>query len=423
MTVSPINIDDICNKSWIFIFRNISERIKAENILKESDLRLKQAQKMEALGTLAGGIAHDFNNTLTPIIGYAEMTIMKMDENNHLREYMNQILHAADRAKRLVSQILNFSRKNEFQAVANVKISHIAAEVVKMLSATLPSTIKTLLTIRTKEDVVLADPTQIHQIMMNLCTNSAHAMKNRKGSLEIILKDSDNTICGWSDDSVLDGNNFLEIIVKDDGHGIEQNVLPRIFDPFFTTKAPGEGSGMGLSVVHGIIKNMNGSISVETEYGKGTAFHIYMPKASNNPNSEGIDKNEKVPVETKLKKILFIDDEACIANMAGNMLIHIGHDVTVKTDGIEALREFKVSPDKFDIVITDQTMPGMTGLEIAAEMLAIKTDLKIILTSGHNDEITEEKLKKIGIRHYIMKPFGRKEICDAIMSSTHLRAS
>jgi PAS domain S-box-containing protein len=419
MSVTPVNDFNVKERSWVIIIRDITERIKAQEVLLQTEARLRQAQKMEAIGSLSGGIAHDFNNTLTPIIGYAEMAMFKMAKDDPQRKYMNQVLQAANRAKRLVGQILNFSRQSETQA-SDIKVMPIVKEVFKMLEATLPSTIKTELKIKTDQDIVHADSTQIHQVIMNLCTNSAQAMKKKKGVLEIIIQDSDGKIKGWSEDTCLERGHFLEIMVKDDGHGIKDEVLHRIFDPFFTTKNPGEGTGMGLSVVHGIVKSCGGVISVETEYKKGTVFHIYLPKALKKIKTIPLEETENL-IKSDLKNILFVDDEVMIGRMAESMLTLMGCKVTVKADSMEALKVFEKRSSEFDLVITDQTMPGMTGLEMARKMIKIKNDIPIILISGYSDEITDEKLRNLGIKSYLMKPFNQREISEAIEGVSEMK--
>lgn len=392
---------------WVFIIRDISEK----KALHESAKRLQQAQKMEAIGTLAGGIAHDFNNILMPIMGYAELIKMSSDGDEDQTFCIDQILQAARRAKALVKQILTFSRQKEQETEA-INLSLSIQETTKLLRASLPSTIDIQIKIETDEDVVNADATQIHQVLMNLCTNASQAMKHKDGVLEVGLTNHFGGIQGWSLDKLIDDKEYVVLWVKDNGTGIPQHVMERVFDPFFTTKKQGEGTGMGLSVVHGIVNSYDGAISVVTEFNQGTIFYIYLPK-SKTTQIESVEVNEIGPLGQS-ETIYFVDDEHMIVDMVERLLSNQGYNVVPFSSALDALEKFKLDPYCVNMVITDQTMPGMTGSEMAKEMLSIRSDLPIILCTGYSEALSPEQAKDIGILEYVMKPFVPREIADLI---------
>jgi CheY-like chemotaxis protein len=367
---------------------------------------------MEAIGTLAGGIAHDFNNILSAVIGYAEMAQREQKKSDKLRHYHDQIYNAGKRAKDLVKQILAFSRQSD-EKPRPIRVSPIIKEVLKLLRASLPATIAIHQNIQSEPDTVLADPTQIHQIMMNLCANAAHAMRKTKGILKVSLspvgiKPFDSLIALHG----LKPGMYLKLSVGDTGTGIAPDIMGRIFDPFFTTKRPGEGTGMGLSVVHGIVKSCNGTVTVESEAGNGTEFHVYLPLL--------IETAEKGETETAeditggKERILLVDDDEAIAQLGKITLTGLGYDVTETTNGLEALEIFKSSPCRFDLVITDMTMPNMTGIELAQEIMRIRPGMPVILCTGFSDAITPEKARDVGLREFIMKPVILRRIAAAI---------
>lgn len=389
-------------ESVIGVSRDITERRRLED-------QLRQAQKMEAIGTLAGGIAHDFNNILGIIVGYSELSLDESENNTIVHENLTQILSAANRASELVKQILAFSRKSEKQKKP-VYASQIANEVLKMIRSTLPTTIDIKSHIPEKTGLILANPTQIHQVLMNLCTNAGHAMREKGGVLEVTLKHvnlDDNTRL-----HELESGKYLEITVKDSGHGMKPAVIERIFEPYFTTKKTGEGTGMGLSVVHGIIKSHGGDIDVQSEPDKGTTFTIYLP----------LSKKEAAPAaETTIQDssgggehILFVDDEKDLVEMGKQMLERIGYKVTVRTSSIEVLEAFKQNPRKYDLVITDQTMPNMTGIQLTRELINIRPDIPVILCTGFSESVSKENYRTLGIRSFLMKPIVKKEMARII---------
>jgi PAS domain S-box-containing protein len=376
------------------------------------EFHLSQAQKMEAIGTLAGGIAHDFNNILSAILGYTEMALGAMDKNSPLRRYLDQVYKAGERAKDLVKQILAFSRQSD-QKPRPLRVSPIIKEVLKLLRASLPTTITIRQDIQSDLDTVLADPTQIHQIMMNLCTNAAHAMREKKGELNVRLVPVE---IKYSDAlSIQHGvtpGMYLKLTVSDTGHGIEPVIVERIFDPFFTTKKPGEGTGLGLSVVYGIIKSYGGTINVQSEVGKGTEFRVHLPLLVDTEGER--EENVAAHIVWGEECILFVDDEEALVNLGKDMLTGLGYQVVGRTSSLEALELFRSRPDRFDLVITDMTMPNMTGIELIQEIMRIRPCIPVILCTGFSEAITPEKAKALGLRAFIMKPIIKNQIASAI---------
>jgi len=381
--------------------------------------RLALAQKMEAIGTLAGGIAHDFNNILMPIIGYTDMLTMHMDPSEFKKiGYLKQITVAAGRAKELVGQILAFSRQANNDPFA-LHIGSIVKEVIKLLKFSIPSTIQIVPSYTASNDAILADPTEIHQILMNLCTNAAHAMRESGGTLSIGISECAGKVnCKHSACDMIEGN-FVVLTVGDTGHGILPEIINRIFDPFFTTKKQGEGTGMGLAVVHGIIKRYHGTIDVESEPGRGTTFKIYFPQVAVAPADQGKPVNESAPMAAISPgncKVLFVDDDGMIVELAQTALESFGFSVAPFYDSIKALNAFEENPRAYDIVITDQTMPNLTGISLARRMLQIRPDLPIILCTGYSEIVSAEMAKAMGIREYILKPVDFSHLSTLLLS-------
>jgi nitrogen-specific signal transduction histidine kinase/CheY-like chemotaxis protein len=363
---------------------------------------------MESIGTLAGGIAHDFNNILGAIIGYAEIALLhELREGNPARHSIQQVVKAGNRAKNLVQQILAFSRQKE-QELKIISVTLIVKEAIKLLRATLPATIEIRHKLTAGSDMILADPGQIHQVIMNLCTNAGHVMQEKGGVLEVTLQNVSIEDCGLqieesekseiqseirNPQSAIDiaPGSYLKLSVSDTGDGMPPEVLEHIFDPYFTTKAVGKGTGLGLAVVHGIVKSLDGTINVESEQGKGTTFNVFLPTIKSKSEPE-IDTHEPVP--TGNERILLIDDEETLADAGKQMLEGLGYKVT----------------EKYDLVITDMTMPNMTGDKLARELMKIRPDIPVILCTGFSELINEKKAKSIGIRDFVMKPFAMGEI-------------
>jgi len=376
------------------------------------ETQLRQAQKMEAIGTLAGGIAHDFNNILSAIMGYTDMALSDHKLDDNLRHYLNQVFRAGERARDLVKQILTFSRQSD-EKLRPLRVSPIIKEVLKLLKASLPSTIIIRQEIQPDPDTVLADPTHVHQMLMNLCTNAAHAMRERKGELKVTLspveiKPRDALIIHHG----LTPGRYLKLAVSDTGVGVAPEIMDRIFDPFFTTKKPGEGTGMGLSVVHGIVKSYNGAITVESEVRKGTEFRIYLPLLMETECGQEIQAAVHIPGGKEC--ILFVDDEEVLVDLGMGMLTGLGYEVVGRTSSLEALELFRAKPNRFDLVITDMTMPSMTGSELAQEIMRMRPDVPVILCTGFSETITPEKVKAIGLKDFVMKPLIKHQIAAVI---------
>lgn len=371
--------------------------------------RLAQAQKMESIGTLAGGIAHDFNNILSAVIGYTELSLIDIPKGSALQNNLQQVLKAGGRAKDLVRQILTFSRQRENELVP-VKVSLIVNEALKLLRASLPTTIKMRHHIKSYL-AVLTDPTNIHQVLMNLCTNASFAMQEEGGVLEVSLSDVDLDADFAKQHPDVKPGKFIRLIVSDTGYGMSPEVSERIFDPFFTTKKMGQGTGMGLSVVHGIVKSHGGTIIVESSPGKGSAFSVFLPAIE----SEVTDQADQPQlVITGNERILFVDDEDFQADIGKRMLERLGYRVTAKTNSVEALDLFRQTPDEFDLVITDMTMPNMTGDVLARKLISIRPDIPIIVCTGYSARINPDIIKEIGIKAMAMKPVVMKDIAQMI---------
>ncbi len=371
--------------------------------------RLAQAQKMESIGTLAGGIAHDFNNILSAVIGYTELSLIDIPKGSALQNNLQQVLKAGGRAKDLVRQILTFSRQRENELVP-VKVSLIVNEALKLLRASLPTTIKMRHHIKSYL-AVLTDPTNIHQVLMNLCTNASFAMQEEGGVLEVSLSDVDLDADFAKQHPDVKPGKFIRLIVSDTGYGMSPEVSERIFDPFFTTKKMGQGTGMGLSVVHGIVKSHGGTIIVESSPGKGSAFSVFLPAIE----SEITDQADQAQlVITGNERILFVDDEDFQADIGKRMLERLGYRVTAKTNSVEALDLFRQTPDEFDLVITDMTMPNMTGDVLARKLISIRPDIPIIVCTGYSARINPDIIKEIGIKEMAMKPVVMKDIAQMI---------
>jgi signal transduction histidine kinase/ActR/RegA family two-component response regulator len=388
--------------------KKVKERTQA---LARSESQLQQVMKLQAIGTLAGGIAHDFNNILFPIVGYTELTMDDIPAGSQASQNLEEVLKAANRAKELVKQILTFSRQND-QERKPLKVQSLIKEALKLLRATIPSTIEINSFIDDECGLIEGDPTQIHQVIMNLCTNAFHALQDTGGKIEVSLKEAN---LGY-DQSMLragmDVGRHLELVVKDNGHGMTQQVIERIFEPYFTTKEQGKGTGLGLSVTHGIIKSHGGDITVESQPGKGATFRVLLPV---------IDRIEvaKEPIETAKieighEHILLVDDEEQIINLERRILENLGYRVTSKTNSEEALEEFSDRPDEFDLVITDMTMPKISGVQLAQKLMAINPLVPVILCTGFNETITEEKALAMGIEKFVMKPIVKDELAHTV---------
>jgi PAS domain S-box-containing protein len=377
---------------------------------KRVEQQLQQAQKMEAIGTLSGGIAHDFNNILSAIMGFSELALDDLADRPEKR-FLENVLKAAVRGKDLVRQILTFSRRGEyFQKPAAV--GPVMEETIKLLRASIPSTIEIRHNIPPETLIVRSDPTQIQQVLMNLAMNSAYAMRENGGLLQIDVsrvypeRRQDQTRPDVGCDV------YVKISVRDNGAGMNKPTMERIFDPFFTTKGTGEGTGLGLSVVHGIVQDHGGFIEVESELGKGSAFHILLPLVEEPPRTPEEPADESVSLEHG--RILLVDDEPDIVEAEKTMLERLGYAVVASVSSIEALKVFDADPQQFDIIITDQTMPDMTGMALAKKIIEKRRDVPVILCTGYSEVLSEEEIQKAGIRELVMKPVSKKEMYEIL---------
>ena len=386
--------------------RDITRTFKLET-------KLQQAQKMEAIGTLAGGIAHDFNNILFPIIGFAEMAMDDLPEDSPLRENLNEILQGATRAGELVKQILTFSRQAD-QELKPMKLQFVIKEVLKLSRSTLPSTIQIIQDISSNCGQVIADSTQIHQIVMNLITNAFHALQDTGGKIEVTLKEVELERFDLKDKTMSPGS-YACLTIADTGIGMQKSILDRIFDPYFTTKGKENGTCLGLAVVHGIVNSYGGDISVYSEPGMGTTIHIYLPIIKNK-----LKMKEMKTIATCMggkERILLVDDEEQIVRMEKKMLERLGYRVTVENSSFQALEKFRSDPERFDLVITDMTMPEVTGIELSKKLFKIRPDIPIIICSGFSEQINGEKAAALGISGYVMKPMIMSELDQKIRNA------
>ena len=380
---------------------------------REHEALLRQSQKLQAIGTLAGGIAHDFNNILSPIIGYTELSLNQLPADTRLARNLGQVLKSAYRARDLVKQILAFSRQSEQERIA-VHVLPIVKEACHLLRASLPSTIDLRLNYPTEVSfsTILADPTQIHQVLMNLCTNSSYAMREKGGVLEVSLCDVELGQECVSRYMKVEPGPYLRLTVSDTGTGMDPEIQQRIFEPYFTTKQHGEGTGMGLATVFGIVQNHKGTITVSSSPGQGATFNIFFPKVVR--TVKAIEVKPVMP-SRGTGYILFVDDEEPLREMAKHFLREFGYSVVVKKDGQEALDAFRALPDIFDVVVTDYTMPRMTGTALAKEILQVRPDTPIVLCTGYSDAVDEKTASEVGVREFLMKPVSFLRLAELLL--------
>jgi len=390
--------------------RDVTERILSQRKVKKLQEQLTQALKMEAIGTLAGGIAHDFNNILFPMFGYLEMMLEDVPKNNPLRGHLVEVFNGAKRARDLIKQILTFSRQSDHERKP-LETQRVIREALKLIKSSLPTTIEISKDIQKDCGLVLAEPTQIHQILMNLCTNAYHAMEATGGKLTITLKEVELAAEDLKDPAMIPGL-YVCLTVADTGPGMEQSIIDRIFDPYFTTKGEGKGSGLGLAVIHGIVKNHGGYISVYSEPGRGAEFKVYLPVIKKQKETAKVETD--TPIQKGTEHILLIDDQGIIVDIERQMLERLGYHITARTSSIEALEAFRANPDKFDLVITDMTMPNMTGDKLAGEMIKIRSDIPIILCTGFSEMMSQEGAESLGLKGFLMKPIVLKELSSVI---------
>jgi PAS domain S-box-containing protein len=403
-TVSPIRNQQSRISGFVVVMRDVTERKRLEK-------HLAQSQKMEAIGTLAGGIAHDFNNILSAIVGYTDLASFEVPADSRISRHLECVLSACDRAKNLVEQILTFSRKAEREKVL-LDLRLIIEECLKLLRATLPSTIEIKTYIPAGSYTVSAEPVQLHQVVLNICTNAAHAMRDHGGLLEICMKrlDIDQDSAGQYRN--LNPGEYYLMTISDTGCGMTPEVVSRVFEPFFTTKEPGEGTGLGLSVAHGIIRDHGGTIGVYSEPGRGTTFKVYLPAAQ----GQFIPRQAEEAGDLLMgrERILLVDDERTLVDLTRQMLERLGYQVEAFDSSPAALAAYLAAPDRFDLIITDQTMPRLTGAELAVEALKVRPDLPIIILTGYSVHISVEKAKALGVRQVLMKPLVVREVARAV---------
>ncbi|HSA96086.1 MAG TPA: ATP-binding protein, partial [Acidobacteriota bacterium] len=386
----------------------ITERDITQEVLLQEQVR--QAQKLEALGTLAGGIAHDFNHLLGAIVIYTELALLETDKDCPARESLPLVLKAAQRGKELVEQIVTFGRKQEWEKSPLV-IAPVVREALKLFRATFPGTIAVDETIASDDAAVLAHPAQVHQILSNLLQNAALAMRDKPGRLEVRLDAIQVDAEMSARHAGLTPGPCVRLTVADSGCGMPPEVLKRVFEPFFTTRSPGEGSGLGLSVVHGIVKGCGGAITAYSEVGKGSVFNVFLPLIHEGRTKEA----EPMPeAEAGRERVLLIDDDPTQLQSLARMLERLGYRVTTRASGRAAAAAFRNDPDAFDLVITDQTMPHMLGLDLARTLVGLRPDIPIVLVTGFSEKINGSVVGKDGIRAVIMKPFSMREISAVI---------
>ncbi len=394
----------------VHIAHDITERKRAKAEKADLETKIRQAHKMEAIGTLAGGIAHDFNNIMGIIFANTELALQDTPEKSPVKQNLKEIQIASRRARDLIKQILAFSRRQE-QDKIHLNMSQIIKEALKMLRSSLPATINIRHNIAPRMDTIFADPTQIHQIIMNLATNAFHAMEKDGGVLTVSLENTALTDEDAKNHIDLKPGAYVRLLVTDTGYGIDPEIMVRIFEPFYTTKKIGKGTGMGLAVVHGIVKDHGGDIIVESDPGKGTRVQVLLPAYK---ETEKIEIKSQDRVLRGNERVLFVDDEEDLISAAKNILFGLGYKVISEKNPLAALELFKKQPNNFDLVITDVTMPGMSGDRLAREMIRIRPDIPVIFCTGHSDRITEEEAMKIGVKAYVMKPYWASELAASI---------
>lgn len=394
----------------LFVARDITERKEAEEERRKLEKQLFEAQKMEAVGTLAGGIAHDFNNILATIIGYAELA-RDTREDNRREEQIDRLLLAAGRAKDLITQILTFSRRAE-HLQKPIDLKSIVKEEIKLLRATMPATIEIRQQIHDGAFTVNADITQMHQVILNIITNAAHALGEKGGTIDVRLARTNLPAGSAAEELRLQPGPYIQLSIADTGPGIDPDILSRIFEPFFTTKGVGEGTGLGLSVVYGIVKNHQGAVKVESHPGAGASFHIYLPAMEDAPPVRKDSSATGLPGGTET--ILFVDDEKDLAELARNYLTRLGYQITLCMDSLEALNVFQKTPRGFDLVITDMNMPRLSGSDLARQILHLRPGQPVILCTGYSSYMNAEKAAEMGIKSFLFKPVSRRDMAMAI---------
>lgn len=401
------------HKYSISFMKDISARKQEEILKSKANAHLQHVQRLEALGILAGGIAHDFNNILSAILGYTELAKINLNPGDEIQKYLTPVLEAGKRAKSLVQQILTFS-KQAHSRKAPIDISNVVKEALDLIRATIPSSIIIEQDIKTNMGFVIADETMIHQVIMNLCTNASHAMEAHGGTLNVLLTNSDIGKKDGQNFPDLEPGKYVKLVVGDTGHGMDETTKSRVFDPYFTTKKSGEGTGLGLSTVHGIVKEHGGTIKLFSEVNIGTTFQVFFPL-----EESGADSSLETIVDMPRgnENILLVDDETLLLNLGKELLEGLGYRVQTRASSIDALEAFRANPDKYDLIFSDLTMPHMTGDVLAREVKGLRPEIPFIICTGYSTKINEEKFKDIGINAVLMKPVTFQEMADAVRKS------
>jgi len=389
----------------VILMRDVSDLVQMET-------QLRQSQKMEAIGTLAGGIAHDFNNMLYAILGYTELAADAIAPDSPVHECLNGIKAAGQRATSLVSQILAFSHPGKVER-APMGLGTVVNEALDFMRNSLPATIDLRRDIDEDTGLVKADPTQIHQVVMNLCANAFHAMRNSYGALTVSLRNAHLTDVEAEQFLGLDAGEYVQLSIQDTGVGMNDDVKSRAFEPYFTTKKVGEGTGMGLATVHSIIASMGGMVFVETAIGEGTRFNIYLPLATEESEKSEPEIGAQAHIQGN-EHILLIDDEEAITRVGSMSLARLGYQVTTYTNSREALAAFEANPETYDIVIADLTMPNMSGDELAQHLLAVRAETPIVLCTGYSGTLPREKALEIGVADYLEKPIEMRTLARVV---------
>jgi two-component system cell cycle sensor histidine kinase/response regulator CckA len=392
------------------VVRNITQKIHADQEKTRLEADLRQAHKMEAVGTLAGGIAHDFNNILAAIMGYVEIAKINLADRPDAMSNLDKVLAATERAKTMVNQILAFSRKSE-PSRKPVSLGQAVKDALDLLRSSIPKTIEFQVSLDAKNDIILGDSTQIQQVLMNLCTNAAHAMEEKGGILSVATKSLTLTAADLAQQPGTTPGPHVQVSVTDTGHGIPENIRDRIFDPYFTNKSPGKGTGMGLAVVHGIVRNHGGAIHMDSTPGVGTMFSVQFPLIDESAAPRHRDAGD---LPKGSERVFFVDDEPELVDIAAQMLNHLGYRVTTFSDPREALAAFEEDPERVDLVITDLTMPHMTGTRLVASLQELRPGIPILLCTGYSDTVSADSARGMGISGFMMKPLSIHDMAAAI---------
>jgi signal transduction histidine kinase/ActR/RegA family two-component response regulator len=402
------------------LWRQLRRIETSESALRASEERLRQSQKLEAMGTLAGGIAHDFNNILGAILGYGELAQQQSAPDTSLRRYIDNVMHAAERAKALVGRILGFSRSGLGERV-HVRIQSVIEETLELIAASLPADIRLEKTLTAGDAALIGDSTYLHQVAMNLCTNAVHAME-RGGTLNVLLERVDLAEARSVSRGTLSPGPYIRLLIADTGVGIPPDVVERIFDPFFTTRGVGKGTGLGLSLVHGIVTDLGGAIDVTSTLGEGTRFEIWLPVTTEVGEPATTTALRELP-RGGGETVMIVDDESMLVALAEEMLAGLGYEPVGFESSQAALQVFRSKPERFDLVLTDEAMPELVGTDLAREIRLLRPDIPIILMSGHGGAALAQRAAAIGVKEVLHKPLQRVDLAEALARAVPYDAS